>query len=145
MLIGKGEGWQELGEQAPPRPRVKSAATTACADAQVRGGGLARRVRSPLLNVALGEESPGRAAMAEKGIDLAGRLALRPKEAARALGVSERTLRQMRHEIPCVTRAGVVLYPIESLREWLRRHAEASEGRIDRIVKEELDALSGDG
>ena len=40
--------------------------------------------------------------------DLANRLALRPKEAADVLGVSERTLRQMLPELPVVRRGGVV-------------------------------------
>ena len=55
-------------------------------------------------------------------------LALRPKEAARALGISERTLRQMLPELPHFRVGGVVLLPVEELREWLRTQA-AQEGK----------------
>jgi excisionase family DNA binding protein len=53
------------------------------------------------------------------------RLSLRPREAAKSLGISTRTLWQLTHDghIRCVRtgpgpRAGV-LYPISALREWL--------------------------
>ncbi len=82
--------------------------------------------------------------MAEKGIQLANRLALRPKEAADALGVSERTLRTLGTEIPRILRGNVVLYPVEGLKEWLRRHAKASDDPLNLIAKAELDALSSD-
>ncbi len=49
------------------------------------------------------------------------RIALRPKEAAEALGVSDRILRKwMRDEdLPFLRVAGVVLVPIAGLEEWL--------------------------
>ena len=54
------------------------------------------------------------------------RLALRPQEAARALGVSLRTLWTMtspRGPIPCVRlpsgKRAAVLYPVEALRQWM--------------------------
>lgn len=61
-------------------------------------------------------------------------LALRPREAAKALGISPRLLWQLTHDgvIPCV-RVGsgkrrTVLYPTASLQAWLTRQAEAAKG-----------------
>jgi excisionase family DNA binding protein len=61
-------------------------------------------------------------------------LALRPREAAKALGISARLLWQLTHDgqIPCV-RVGTgkrrtVLYPMAILQDWLRRQAEAGKG-----------------
>ncbi len=45
------------------------------------------------------------------------RLALRPKEAAEALGIGERTLRQILPELPHVRIGGAVLLPGDGLRE----------------------------
>lgn len=52
-------------------------------------------------------------------------MALRPREAARALGVSERWLwdQTKAGEIPCTKVGRVTLYPREMLEEWLRRRA----------------------
>jgi len=54
------------------------------------------------------------------------RLALRARDAAKALGVCERTLYTWtgRYEIPHVRIGTVVLYPVDSLRDWLKRQAE---------------------
>jgi excisionase family DNA binding protein len=62
-------------------------------------------------------------------------LSLRPREAAKALGVSPRLLWQLTHDghIPCV-RVGsgkrrTVLYPVASLEAWLtQQSANAKEG-----------------
>lgn len=61
-------------------------------------------------------------------------LALRPREAAKALGISPRLLWQLTHDghVPCV-RVGsgkrrCVLYPLDSLQSWLTRQAEAAKG-----------------
>ena len=80
----------------------------------------------------------------EWAVGLADRLALRPKEAAKALGIGERTLRQIAPELPRVVRGGLVLYPVEGLREWLKREAWTSDAQVDRLVREELAAL-GEG
>jgi excisionase family DNA binding protein len=50
-------------------------------------------------------------------------LAMRPKVAARALGVSERTLWSMtkRGEIPHARIGGCVVYPRPALRSWLEK------------------------
>ena len=59
-------------------------------------------------------------------------MALRPREAARALGVSERWLWEQTKagDIPCTKVGRVTLYPREMLEEWLRRRAmqKQSEG-----------------
>lgn len=53
------------------------------------------------------------------------RLALRPREAARALGIGERLLWSLtnRGELPHVKVGRATLYPVEQLREWLARQA----------------------
>ncbi len=61
-------------------------------------------------------------------------LALRPREAAKALGISPRLLWQLTHDghIPCV-RVGsgkrrAVLYPTADLQAWLTRQAKTVKG-----------------
>jgi excisionase family DNA binding protein len=61
-------------------------------------------------------------------------LALRPREAAKALNISERLLWQLTHDgvIPCV-RVGSgkrksVLYPTAELQAWLTRQAQRANG-----------------
>lgn len=53
-------------------------------------------------------------------------LALRPRDAAKALGIGERLLWEMTKngEIPCV-RIGtrLVIYPVDVLRDWLKSRA----------------------
>ncbi|HEX4128504.1 MAG TPA: helix-turn-helix domain-containing protein [Pirellulales bacterium] len=57
-------------------------------------------------------------------------LALRPRDAAKALGISERTLREWTKngDIPHVRVDGgrAIIYPVDALRDWLRHQAEAS-------------------
>ena len=54
------------------------------------------------------------------------RLALRPKEAAKALGIGERLLWSMtnRNEVPHVKLGRATLYPIDLLKDWLAKQAE---------------------
>lgn len=61
-------------------------------------------------------------------------LAMRPVDAAKALGISPRLLWQLTHDgvIPCV-RVGsgkrrTVLYPLADLQAWLSRQAQAAKG-----------------
>ncbi|MGA2032822.1 MAG: helix-turn-helix domain-containing protein [Thermoguttaceae bacterium] len=61
-------------------------------------------------------------------------LALRPRDAAKALGISPRLLWQLTHDgqIPCV-RVGngkrrTILYPTADLQAWLSRQAEIAKG-----------------
>lgn len=65
------------------------------------------------------------------------RLALRPREAAKALGISSRHLWQLTQDgiIPCA-RVGTgkrksVLYPVAELEAWLSQQTETKEGRED--------------
>jgi len=65
-------------------------------------------------------------------------LALRPREAAKALGISARTLWALtapRGPIPCLRighgRRHTVLYPVTELQAWLSRQAEAEKGGSD--------------
>ena len=74
-------------------------------------------------------------------LPLDSRLALRPKEAAEALGISERTIRQLLPELPTVRRGGVVLVPVAGLREWLRDESRAEKGRVEKAVTEILEAV----
>jgi excisionase family DNA binding protein len=57
-------------------------------------------------------------------------LALRPREAAKALGVSPRLLWQWTHDskIPHVREGRTIMYPVDALREWLSQRAEAAKG-----------------
>ncbi len=54
------------------------------------------------------------------------RLALRPKDAARALGIGERLLWSKTNtgEIPCVRIGRAVVYPVELLRVYLARQSQ---------------------
>jgi excisionase family DNA binding protein len=55
-------------------------------------------------------------------------LSLRPREAAKALGVSERTLWDwtQRGDVPHVRRGKAILYPVDALRRWLNEQATAA-------------------
>ncbi len=57
-------------------------------------------------------------------------MALRPREAAKALGISPRKLWQLTHDghIPSVKVGRTVLYPTAELRAWLSQQAEAAKG-----------------
>jgi len=57
-------------------------------------------------------------------------LALRPREAAKALGVSERLLWDWTHhgDVPHVRIGRTILYPVDALRDWLKRQAELAKG-----------------
>jgi len=52
-------------------------------------------------------------------------LALRPREAAKAIGISERTLWTLtkRGQVPHLRLGRSVLYPVDLLREYLRRQS----------------------
>lgn len=57
-------------------------------------------------------------------------VALRPFEMAKALGISERTLSDWAADpaigIPVIRINGCVLYPLDSVRDWLREKAKAA-------------------
>ena len=55
-------------------------------------------------------------------------LSMRPREAAKSLGISERLLWDWtdRGVVPHVRLGKAILYPVDSLREWLQRSAGAT-------------------
>ena len=57
-------------------------------------------------------------------------LALRPRDAAKALGVSERLLWEWTHrgDLPHVKVGRTILYPVDALREWLNRQTADAKG-----------------
>lgn len=57
-------------------------------------------------------------------------LAMRPREAAKALGISERLLWEWtdRGIVPCVRMGKAMLYPVDSLRDWLKKQAQQGTG-----------------
>jgi hypothetical protein len=78
-------------------------------------------------------------------LDLAGRLALTIREAAAAVGVSERHLRAILSQVPHCRLGGRVVVPVEPFRGWLAEqaaleaaHAESEAQRVDRIANEAL-------
>ena len=73
---------------------------------------------------------------------LTNRLALRVPEAARALGISERQLRQLLPELPHTRLGGCVVLPVDALREWLSRQVQTGKGRVDDAVDEVLASLN---
>ncbi len=89
----------------------------------------------------MSEKTPGGSG---NRIRLADRLALRPKEAAEALGIGERTLRQILPELPHIRVGGVVLLPVEGLQAWLREQAKAERSRADTIADDVVKAIQGE-
>lgn len=72
---------------------------------------------------------------------ISGRLALRPAEAAEAMGISERHMRQLLPEVPHCRLGGAIVIPIEPLREWLKERTRAGKC-LDTGVEEVLDELN---
>lgn len=79
-----------------------------------------------------------------KSVPLADRLALRPKEAAEALGLSERKLREVLPQLPHIRLGGAVLLPVEGLQAWLREQAKVEQGRVEAVVDEILSSIEKD-
>ena len=76
-------------------------------------------------------------------IRLTDRLALRPKEAAAVLGLSERALRALLPSLPHIRVGGAVLIPVEALRRWLDEGARREPARVDGTVAETLRSIRG--
>jgi excisionase family DNA binding protein len=72
-------------------------------------------------------------------------MALRPREAAQVLGVSERFVRQILPELPRVRLGGAVVIPTDMLREWLREQAGKEKSRVEGVVNEVLKSFEGNG
>jgi excisionase family DNA binding protein len=77
-------------------------------------------------------------------LNLADRLALRPAEVARALGVSERSVRQILPELPHTRIGTAVVVPIDDLKQWLRDRAKQERSAVDQAVDEVLTQLEAD-
>ena len=77
----------------------------------------------------------------KRSAELADKLALSVADAARAIGVSERHLRQYLPEIPHLHVGRRVVIPIDSFREWLRARAQGESRRVERAVQDVLEAL----
>ncbi len=88
------------------------------------------------------EKSPGGSG---NRIRLADRLALRPDEAAAALGIGERTLRQILPELPHFYVGRRVLLHVEALRTWAAEQAASAGARSDAIADEVICAFSQPG
>jgi excisionase family DNA binding protein len=71
-----------------------------------------------------------------KPLDLANRLSLRPAEAARCLGVSERTLRSMLSRLPHFREGGNVLIPVAPLQRWLELRAKQEATGLAELEEE---------
>ena len=76
--------------------------------------------------------------------DLSTRLALTVSEAAAALGVSERHLREVLPEIPHTRVGRRVVIPVEPFREYLRARCEAERGKVDQMVEDVLRGVTSD-
>lgn len=74
-------------------------------------------------------------------LGLSDRLALRPREAAKALGLSERSLRELLPVLPVVRTGRAVLIPVDALREWLLNSARSDGDKAKKVVKEVLQNL----
>jgi len=75
---------------------------------------------------------------------LTARLALRPKEAAEALGISERTFRSLLPELPHIRRGGVVLVPIRAVEQWLSDEAVKEMRSTAKLADEIARSLQDD-
>ncbi|HME73971.1 MAG TPA: helix-turn-helix domain-containing protein [Myxococcota bacterium] len=80
---------------------------------------------------------------AQKPVRLDERLALRPAEAARALGIGERTLRQLLPTLPHVRAGGSVLLPVEGLRRWLDEQAKSEKAAANAVADQILAEIRG--
>lgn len=62
-------------------------------------------------------------------------LALRPRQAAQALGIGERKLWELTQagEIPHARLGKAVIYPVSALERWLSDQVKAHQGKSDNI------------
>ena len=77
-------------------------------------------------------------------LDLSARLALRPVEAADALGISERKLRDMLPELPHVRHRGVLMIPVRPLERWLEEESKKETRRMEKLTDEIADSFQND-
>src|SRR4051812_29109537 len=74
-------------------------------------------------------------------------LAMRPKQAAAALGISERLLWTLTHngDVPYIKCGSATLYPTAQLVEWLAAKAKSSAGAPDSAPSVEEDSEKAGG
>ena len=62
-------------------------------------------------------------------------LAMRPREAAKALGISERLLWEWtdRGVVPHIRLGKAVLYPVDAVRDWLRQQAQKGVSDVKKV------------
>lgn len=78
----------------------------------------------------------------QEPIRLSSRLALRTKEVAAALGISERKLREILPELPHMRLGGVVIIPVKPLEAWLAAQSKAEMGRDAKVADDVLRAVT---
>ena len=71
-------------------------------------------------------------------VQLENRVALSPKEAAKALGISERCLRSNLHDIPYFRLGSRILIPIDMLRESTRDWVYREKSKEDQATQDIL-------
>ena len=76
-------------------------------------------------------------------IDLATRFAVTAAELARALGISERLVRDHQAELPHLWIGNRVLFPVDGVREWLRKRAEATQGDAESLADDIFKDMTG--
>jgi excisionase family DNA binding protein len=81
------------------------------------------------------------ASQSETAIHLPDRLALTIPEAATAVGVSERLIRDLLPEIPHCRLGNRVVIPVSLLVEWLRKRAEKEQNVVGKAVNEILEEI----
>ena len=80
--------------------------------------------------------------MDRRPIILAERLALTVPEAATALGVSERHLRDLLPEIPHTYLGSRIVIPVEAMQKWLSDQTKAESNQIDEVVNDILKEIA---
>ena len=79
----------------------------------------------------------------QERVELATRFAVTAAELARALGISERLVRDHQAELPHVWIGNRVLFPVDGVREWLRKRVEADQGAADHLADDILKDMTG--
>jgi hypothetical protein len=74
-------------------------------------------------------------------VRLAERAALTIPEAARAVGVSERLIRNLLPEIPHCHLGNRVVIPVSLLVEWLRKQAQEEQNTVGKAVNDILEEI----
>jgi hypothetical protein len=77
----------------------------------------------------------------ETAVRLSERLALSVPEAARAIAVSERLMRNLLPEIPHCRLGNRVVIPVSLLVEWLRKQAQEEKNVVGKAVNDILEKI----